>query len=374
MPLGKVQVNNLNLGQGEIRAIERHVLFVGRFGHADEESTLFSVNSQTDIAAEFAESNLRDQVLAAQLNAGQNWTAAVYPLADGEDWEDAADKANEVQSFEFVALCDVKSSKADIEAVHDKLFSLQAKLGRYVFGLVALPGIDKPTQSWSEYEAAQIALVGDIAKHLLVPVPQLHGNNVGVLAGRLANNAVSIADSPMRTATGSILGLGASSLDQIPTDKDEKPLELATLGTLANNRLSVPQVYPDFEGVYWSDGSTLDATGGDFQYIEHLRPVLKASREVRILAIRRIADRRLNSTPNSIEQNKSYFMSPLRAMSKSYLINGVTFPGDIQPPKDGDIQIIWKSNKQVVVPMVVRPYSSGKDITVNIMLDLKAGV
>ena len=51
-------------------------------------------------------------------------------------------------------------------------------------------------------------LVKDIAKHLAVPVPQLHGNNVGVLAGRLANHAVSIADSPMRTETGSVLGLG----------------------------------------------------------------------------------------------------------------------------------------------------------------------
>ena len=72
----------------------------------------------------------------------------------------------------------------------------------------------------------------------------------------------------------------------------------------------MPQWYADFEGVYWSDGSTLDAKGGDFQYIEHLRPVLKASREVRILAIRRIANRVLNSTPNSIELNKSYFYAP----------------------------------------------------------------
>lgn len=84
MSLGKVQVNNLNLGQGDINAIERHVLFIGRAGAAEEESTLFSVNAQTDLEDAFADSSLRSQVIAAQLNAGQNWTAAVYPLAETE--------------------------------------------------------------------------------------------------------------------------------------------------------------------------------------------------------------------------------------------------------------------------------------------------
>lgn len=365
MSLGKVQVNNLNLGQGDINAIECHFLFVGLAGTADEESQLFSVNAQTDLEDAFADSALRKQVIAAQLNAGQNWTAAVYPLADGENVLEAIDRANEVQSFETVVFCDITTQAADISAKHDYLFSLQAKLGRFVSGLVALPGIDKATQTWSTYEAASVALVNGLANHLIVPVPQLHANNVGVLAGRLANKAVSIADSPMRVATGSVMGLGTA-----PVDSAEKPLELATLNTLAEARLSVPQWYPDFEGIYWGDGSTLDAAGGDYQYIENLRVVHKASREVRILAIRRIADRRLNSTPVSIEQNKAYFMKPLRNMSKSYTILGIQFPGDITPPIDGDITIVWPTNKSVVIYMVVRPYNSPKEITVNIMLDL----
>nr|WP_235781932.1 DUF2586 family protein [Shewanella vesiculosa] len=61
------------------------------------------------------------------------------------------------------------------------------------------------------------------------------------------------------------------------------------------------------KGIYWGDGSTLDAAGGDYQYIENIRVVHKASREVRILAIRRIGNRALNSTPNSIELNKGYY-------------------------------------------------------------------
>jgi hypothetical protein len=367
MSLGKVQVNNLNQGQGDIAAIERHFLFVGLAGHVDEESQLFSVGAQTDLEDVFADSALRTQLIAAQLNGGQNWTAAVYPLAAAEDVNDAITAANEVQSFEAVVFCDISNSGAELSAKHDYLQSLQASHGRFVFGIAALPGIDAGTQTWTAYEAAAVAIQNGIAAHLIVSVPQLHGNNVGVLAGRLCNRSVSIADSPMRVATGAVLGLGAA-----PVDSADKPLTLATLETLANARLSVPQWYPDLEGVYWSDGTTLDATGGDYQYIEHLRPVHKASREVRILAIRRIANRALNSTPASIELNKAYFMKPLRNMSKSTVILGTQFPGEVQPPRDGDITIVWTTNKAVTIYMVVRPYNSPKEITVNILLDLSS--
>jgi len=365
MSLGTVQVNNLNLGQGDIAAIERHILFIGLAGNAAEESQLFSVNAQTDLEKTFADSHLRNQLIAAQLNAGQNWTAAVYPLAVSEDLFDAIDKANEVQSFEIVAVCDEQATSGDITNIHDHLFSLQASLGRFVSGLVAVSGIDAGTQTWAQYEAATAALQNGIAAHLVIAVPQLHGNNVGVLAGRLCNRSVSIADSPMRVATGSVLGLGAA-----PVDSANEPLSLATLATLATNRFSVPQWYSDFDGVYWSDASTLDAAGGDYQYLEHLRAVHKASRKVRILAIQRIANRSLNSTPNSIELNKGYFMKPLREMSKSATILGTVFPGEISVPKDGDITIVWPTNKSVIIYMVVRPYNSPKAITVNIALDL----
>ena len=260
MALGKVQVNNLNQGQGDIQAIERHFLFIGQAGHEDEESQLFSIGAQTDIAEEFADSALRTQLIAAQLNAGQNWTAAVYPLAAAEDVFEAITAANEVQSFECVVFTDLSTNGAAISAKHDYLASLQASHGRFVSGIVAVAGIDDVIQTWSQYETALAALQNNIAAHLVVPVPQLHGNNVGVLAGRLCNRAVSIADSPMRVATGAVMGLGPA-----PTDSAEKPLTLATLETLANNRFSVPQWYPDLEGVYWGDGTTLDANRGDYQ-------------------------------------------------------------------------------------------------------------
>ena len=56
MSLGKVQVNNLNQGQGDIQAIERHFLYIGRAGAVGEESQLFSLGAQTDLEKTFADS------------------------------------------------------------------------------------------------------------------------------------------------------------------------------------------------------------------------------------------------------------------------------------------------------------------------------
>lgn len=367
MPLGQVTINNQNQGQGEVQAIERHFLFSGLAGKTEEESNLYSVNAQSDLEAMFVDSNLRKQLIAAQLNAGQNWTAAAYPLAAAETIATAIGHANEVQSFESVVVCDEQTTAKAISDIHAAVLGLQGSHGRWCSALVALPGIDKGSETWVTYEAKMVALVDGLALPLVVPVPQLNGNNVGALAGRLCNRSVSIADSPMRVATGSVPGLGA-----MPTDSADEPLSLASLNTLASARFSVPQWYPDVEGIYWGDGSTLEVTGGDYQVIENLRVVHKASREVRVRAILRVGNRILNSTPASIELNKGYFMKPLRAMSKTVKVNGVPFPGDIMPPQDGDIAIVWMSKTQVTIAMVVRPYNSPKSITVNIMLDLNA--
>ncbi|MEL5233819.1 DUF2586 family protein, partial [Serratia ureilytica] len=99
---------------------------------------------------------------------------------------------------------------------------------------------------------------------------------------------------PARVATGALVEMGSTST---PVDGSGEVLELATLQALEANRFSVPMWYPDYDGLYWSDGRTLDVEGGDFQAIESLRVVDKAARRVRLLAIPKIADRSLNSTP-----------------------------------------------------------------------------
>ena len=184
--------------------------------------------------------------------------------------------------------------------------------------------------------------------------------------GRLCNAAVTVADSPMRVATGALVG----SWTERPADKSGRRLDMSVLEGLDKARFSVPQWYPDYEGMYWADGNVLDVNGGDFQVIENVRVIMKAMRRVYPLAVARIADRRFNSTPASIAQNKTYFMRPLREMSRSVTILGQTFPGEIYPPEDGDITVSWPSRTSVELYMAVRPYNCPKKITCNLFLDL----
>ncbi|MDC0598870.1 DUF2586 domain-containing protein, partial [Gammaproteobacteria bacterium] len=228
--------------------------------------------------------------------------------------------------------------------------------------------IDAGTQTWSEYEIAQAAITAGVAAYRVAAVPLLHTNDLGVLVGRLCNRAVSIADSPMRVATGPVIGLGS-----IPVDSNADELTEATLTTLDANRLSCIQHYVDYPGTYWGDCNMLDIPAGDYQVIENLRVVDKAARAVRVLSVARVANRSFNSTPVSIAANKTYFSRPLREMSHSTVFNGEHFPGDIKPPKDDAISIQWPTNTKVEVYIKVQPYNSPKEIVANIILDLSNG-
>lgn len=365
MATGKVEVNNLNLGQGGIPEIERHLLYIGRTDKAELQGKVTRVNNMTNLDEVVADDALGANVKAAQLNGKQNWTGAIFGLADGDSWEDAVDTANLTDSFEGICIVDVVADKAEFTTMQDKATELTSKLGRWVFFLAACAGIDADTQTWSDYETAMLTLVKDVAANMVTPVPMLNGNNVGVLGGRLCDRAVTVADSPMRVATGSLLGLG-----EMPVDSAGKPLEMSTISALADARYSLPQWYADMEGVYWTDATTLEAKGGDYQYLEYVRPVHKLNRRVRIKAIRRIADRILNSTPPSIELNRTYFSKDMRDMSKTTEIGGIPFPGEIMPPRDEDVSIQWMSKTKVNIGLMVRPHNCPKHIVVNIGLDL----
>ena len=96
----------------------------------------------------------------------------------------------------------------------------------------------------------------------------------------------------------------------------------------------------------------------------------KAARRVRILLIQRVADRRLNNTPNAMAAATSALMAPLRAMSRSVQFAGQVFPGDIEPPQDGAIVLVWQSKTKVEAFIKLTPYNCPKDLTANIALDL----
>lgn len=368
MATGKVEVNNLNLGQGGIPEIERHLLFIGKTDKAELLGKVTRVNNMTNLDEVVADDALGANVKAAQLNGKKNWTGAIFGLGADDTWQAAVDLANKTDSFEGVCIVDVVKSKDDFTTMQDKATELTNKLGRWVFFLAACAGIDTTEdngQTWADYETGLLALVKDVSANMVTPVPQLNGNNVGVLAGRLCDRAVTVADSPMRVSTGSLLGLG-----EMPVDKDGKALEMSTISVLADARYSLPQWYADMEGVYWTDATTLEAKGGDYQFLEYVRPVHKLNRRVRIKAIRRIADRILNSTPPSIELNRTYFSKDMRDMSKTTEIGGIQFPGEIMPPSDEDVTITWQSKTKVVIGLMVTPHNCPKAIVVNIGLDL----
>lgn len=368
MAQGKVSVNNLNLGQGPVTEIERYFLFIGPA--SKNVGKLIPLNTQSDLDSELGipASDLKTQITAARLNGGDRWACMAAPIAADSDWTEALDKAQrEGVSVEAVVITKPVTAPADLTAMHDKAVEVGNQYGRRVFVMAASVGI-AAAQDWASYLTEQRALLDNLAAPRVLVVPQLHSNDLGALAGRLANAAVSIADSPMRVATGPVLGLGAT-----PKDSADMPLSSATLSELDKARFSVPQTYPDYPGTFWGDGNMVDAPGSDYLVVENLRVTDKAARRIRILLIQRVADRKLNNTPNSMAANKSALMKPLREMSRSVVFAGQQFPGDIEPPTDDAITLVWQSKTKVEAYIQLRPYNCPKDLTANIALDLSSG-
>ncbi|AZC72354.1 DUF2586 domain-containing protein [Pseudomonas chlororaphis] len=365
MALGQVSVNNLNLGQGEVTEIERYFLFIGPA--AKNVGKLLALNTDSDLDGELGlpASDLKTQITAARANGGNRWACLAAPIGPEGEWAAALKTAQEQGfSVEGIFITKPVTDGAELEAMHAAAEALNNKYGRRAFVVAASAGLH-PVQTWDEYLAEQKAIPAGIAAPRVVLVNQLHGNDLGVLAGRLANAAWSIADTPMRVASGPLLGLGP-----VPVDKDGVPLPSAIRAELDKARFSVSQTYPDYEGVYWGDANLLDTAGSDFQVLEHLRLADKAARQIRPLLIRRIGDRRLNNSPNSMAVNTNALMAPLRKMAKAAKFAGQVFPGEIEAPRDGDLVLVWKSRTKVEAYLKIRPLNCPKDLTANIALDL----
>ena len=365
MALGKVQINNLNLMQGPFTEYERYLIFIGR-GAGSNEGQLVTANNSTNLDTLLGETDsvLKTQVEHARLNAGQNWNCAILPLGDGETWSDGVDYAMTQTNAEGVFVTDPVTSSAEIEAMQAKAEAIMGMYMRPLFFCAVTAGLND--QTWSEYAASIKPIVDGLACENVTVVPGIWGFDQGTYAGRLCNSSVTVADTPMRVNTGALVGEWST----LPVDKNGLEIDMSILADLERSRFSVPQWYPDYPGMYWSDGNMLDVPGGDYQVIENLRVVHKAMRRIYPLAVARIGNRVLNSTPASIEANKTYFQRPLREMSKTTELLGIPFPGEIHPPKDDSIVITWKTKYDVEIFMTVQPYNCPKSITVNIALDL----
>ncbi|WP_019530642.1 DUF2586 domain-containing protein [Dasania marina] len=363
--LGQVSVSNGNLNQGDAPGIEKKVLFIG-VGDISLNSTI-SVNAQTDLDVVLGgnDSAIKTQVLAAQQNGGDLWQAWARPIDGADDWQDEADLAMQTISPEMIAVCTPITASTDLEAAHTYAEGLRTSLGRRVAVVMATAGIDFVNQAWPDYETTQAALTNGVAANRVAAVPLTHGNNLGVLMGRLCRADVSVSDSPMRTATGANIGLGAT-----PVDKNDVPYSNATAATLDANRLTVVQTYPDLPGTYWGDCNLLEVPGGDYSVIEYLRPVDKACRAVRLIEIGMVANRAINSTPISQASTKNKLMKPLRSMAKSSVFNSDVLPGEIEPPSDNAVQLVWKSKTELETYISIKPYDAPKTITTVVYLDL----
>lgn len=370
-----VTVSQKNRYNGTTNDVERVVLFVGYGDTNTGKTQALNTGSDLNKALGDGDSLLKQIVAAAANNAGQNWFAYVHVLPEPDkedpaykadvDWMNAVTLAQSSASVEGIVLAFDTTEKGTINRATEMRTTLQAKFGRFVWFALAVAGPEEG-EAWASYLLRMAELENGIASPGVQLVPRLWGSEPGVLAGRLCNRSVTVADSPARVATGAITALGS---DTLPKDGTGAEIDLAVLQSLQASRYSVPMWYHDYDGIYWSDGRTLDVEGGDYHVIENVRVVDKASRRVRLRAIPKIADRSLNSTPGSIAAHETYFGKPLREMAISTQINGVEFPGEVKPPKDGDITITWSSSVAVQIFLVVRPYESAKEIGVSIELD-----
>ncbi|CQH41731.1 DUF2586 domain-containing protein [Yersinia enterocolitica] len=375
-----VTIDQLNQRQGKINEVERTVLFIGSAADDSEiPGDLIALDSQSDITVVLADADtaLRENVRAAQRNGGQNWQAyALLLAADAEAGDDmlAILSAQQMISVEGVICTIPITTVADGRTKINLYAALRAELtnkyGRWVWSMLTVsgPAVLPVPVSWSAYQAFLAELETGIAAESVQLVPALWGNEAGVLAGRLCHRSVTVADSPARVKTGALIGLGIDTAE-MPVDRNGVEVTLAHLRAMHDLRYSVPMWYPDYEGMYWSDGRTLDVVGGDYQIIENLRIVDKVARRVRIQAISKIADRSMNSIPASIAAHQTFFAHTMRDMSHSSQINGVMFPGEVKSPQSGDVVITWSDIETVSIYLVVRPYGSAKTIQIGIMLD-----
>lgn len=377
MAIGSVTIVKVDGMQGNFNEVERVFLYLGKIATTDLEAEVIPIGNNTDLdkALGAGESELKTQIAAARANAASdNFACYAVGVPEASKWYDALyaalDKPADL-NIEAAVLCTPLKSKTEVEACQTAANEVLSRFAKFITVIGCVTGLEGE-ETWTAYQSRINAYVDSVAAERVMIVPLLHGNDLGCVAGRLCNPAVSIADSPMRVATGALVGLGTDEAHSEPVDHTGAPLTMVVIKGLAEKRFSVPQWYAGYDGIYWADMATLAAEGSDYAVYENLRVTDYCARRVRTLAISRIADRRLNNTPQSISANETFFMRPLREASRPIVLNQVETPAMIQPPEAGDVTITWTSRTAVSIAVTVRPYHCPKQITVYIGLDLSS--
>ncbi len=368
MAIGKVSVSSVDNGQGDFTKPERQLLFIGHATH--NKGTLNFIDQTTDLDAVFGmKSDLKVTVSQAALNAGPNWTCIAYILADGETILDAYEYvASQDITYEGVVAMWPIVNQEYVAGLKEIAIMAENKFARDIFVMGRSSSISS-RETWEQFISEFGELHKGIESDSVMFIPEIWKGWMGTVAGRLCHEAQSIADTPMRVQSGSIVGYSS-----LPIDGNGNFFNMSHAKALNDARGTVPQIYTDYDGIYCSDGMTLAAEGSDFSVIEHLRVVNSVKRQVRILATRQIGNRAMNSSAASIAQHETMFMRPMIDMSKGYLLGGVQMPGDVKAPKDGDVSITWNSRTNVTIGLLVRPYNCPKAIQAFVGLDLSTEV
>jgi hypothetical protein len=214
MGIGQVSVTQENLGQGGFNELERKVLFIGTPSANHNNGQLHSVGVETDLDTLLGSGHslLKTQLIDARQNADNNWLAYCWPLKAEDAWQEALEQALEQPNdcdAEMVALCNPIHTQEDIIAAQAAMADAQNRFAKFLTMTLAVPGL-AAEQSWSQYLSDMKALQDGLVADRVALVPLIYLNALGAVMGRLSNHSVSIADTPMRVATGALVGLGTT--------------------------------------------------------------------------------------------------------------------------------------------------------------------
>ncbi|MCT4627964.1 DUF2586 family protein [Halodesulfovibrio sp.] len=192
------------------------------------------VNTDTDLDAVLGKSTsvLKTQVEAAKVNAGQNWNACVFVLDGVLTWKEAVDYVMEQKSVEGFVLTDPITESTEVEAMQTKQAEVMAEYMRPTVFLAAFRKLNSLADTWATYIKAVVDMLSGLRAETVSVVPYLWGHELGTYVGRLCNRAVTVADSPMRVATGNLLGEWANK----PQDMLGRPVDRSILKALADAR------------------------------------------------------------------------------------------------------------------------------------------
>ncbi len=362
MALGKVSVSSKDTGSGDFTSAENQFLFIGQGGK--NAGTIQYIDQTTDLddVLGVPASKLKTTIQWARQNAGTNWTCIAMPQAAAGTWETAFDTAMAQNLVcEMVVVTDPVTTTAELDAMNVAVTNAENEFGRYMHMMAVTPVIDVATEAWADFIAGFEAIQDGAAMPLMSLVPQVFAGWLGAYCGRLCHEAQSIADTPMRVASGAIVGLST-----LPVDKDGITFNMSHAKALNDARGTVPQIYAGQDGIYCSDGMTLAVEASDFAVIENCRVVNAVKSEVLVLATKKIGDRSMNSTPASIESHKTYFMRPM--INRSVSVGDQ--PGTVKKPQDGDVDVVWTTRTNVAIPLLIRPYNCPKAIAATVALVL----